>query len=106
MAMVLSEDGTLNIVPLLRKQIYREEIERAVIELEVADLDTYHKARNYLEKHRFYVLEDQCERINKALDRIENERTEVGRIVWHTKRFTPNPNMSEDYFKQSKKGRE
>ena len=105
MAMVLSEDGTLDIVPLLRKQKDREEIERAVVELEAADLDSYHKARNYLEKHRFYVLEDQCERINKALDRIENEPTEVGRIVWDTERFTPNSNMSDGYFKQPKKGR-
>ncbi|MEZ5708558.1 MAG: hypothetical protein R3E02_04110 [Blastomonas sp.] len=106
MAMVLSEDGTLDIIPLLRKQIDREEIEQVVVELEAADLDNYHKARNYLDKHRFYVLEDQCERINEALDRIESEPTEVGRIVWDTKRFTPNPNMNEGYFKQPKKGRE
>lgn len=102
MAMVLSEDGTLDIIPLLRKQIDREEIERAVVELEVADLDSYHKARNFLDKHRFYVIEDQCDRINKALDRIENEPREDMRIVWKIERFAADPNMNDDYFKQSK----
>ncbi len=105
MAMVLSEDGTLDIVPLLRKQVDRAEIERAVVDLEASDLESCHKVRNFLTKHRFYVLEDQCERINKALDRIENEPTEVGRIVLITERFAQNPNMNDSYFKQPKKGR-
>ena len=105
MAMVLSEDGTLDIVPLLRKQVDRAEIESAIVELEASDLDSCYKARNFLTKNRFYVLEDQCERINKALDRIENEPTEVGRIVLITERFAPNPNMNDSYFKQPKNGR-
>lgn len=99
MAFVISEDRTLDIVPLLRPRVDRREVEAAVAAISTATLDNYHKPRSFLDEHRFYLDEEQCRIVNEALDRIENEPTEVGRIVIITRRFVPNPGMNPGYFK-------
>jgi hypothetical protein len=98
LALVVSDDATLDVVPLLRIRVDRSELENAVQEIEIATLDSYHKLRNYLEQRRFYLDSGQCSRINSALDRIESEPTGVGRIIFRTERFEPNPAMNERYF--------
>lgn len=98
MALVISDDATLDVVPLLEPRIDRQEIEKAVAKIEQATLDSYLQARNYLSAHRFYIDTGQCARINAALDRIESEPTDVGRIVFKTPRFEVDPGMDASYF--------
>jgi len=104
MALILSEDGSLDVVPLLRPQIDGESVERAVRALGAASLDDYHQPRNFLDENRFYLSEDQCRRANEALDRIERLPREVGRIVLITDRFHPDPEMNAGYLKKGKAG--
>ncbi len=105
LALILSEDGTLDVVPLLRRQVDGDILEQAIASLCSASLDDYHHARNFLDENRFYLSEDQCRRANIALDRIESEPREVGRIVLITNRFTPDPEMDDSYLKKKKTSR-
>ena len=97
-AMVVSDDHTIDIMPLLNPIISREEILKNIIALEVSGLGNYHKPRMWLDVHRFYLSEEQCTRVNLALDRIEKLPREVGEIVIHTSRFVPNPDMDDSYL--------
>lgn len=58
LAIVLSEDRTLDIIPLLRRQISRDEFEGNIAALEKADLNNYHEPRNWLGRNRFYSSAD------------------------------------------------
>jgi hypothetical protein len=98
MAFVLSEDRTLDVVPLLRPRISRTRIAEAVSEIQTATFDTYHKARSFLDTHRFYLDAEQCRIVNEALDRIENEPQEVGRLVMLTARFQPHSAMNDSFL--------
>lgn len=98
LAIVLSDDHTVDIIPMLRPQIKRDEIEHNIKALEKATLDDYHNPRNWLDKHRFYLNDAQCKRVNLALDRIEALPKDVGDIVIVTNRFEPDPDMNDSYF--------
>jgi hypothetical protein len=98
LAIVLSDDHTIDIIPLLRPQIDRREVEKKILGLEEATLENYHEPRHWLDDHRFYVNQGQCERVNQALDRIESLPKEMGQMVIITSRFVPNPEFDETYF--------
>jgi hypothetical protein len=98
MAFVISEDRTLDVVPLLRPSVARARIADAVEQLRCATLDNCHKSRSFLDDHRFYLNAEQCRVVNEALDRIESEPTDVGRLVFTTSRFEPHPAFNETYL--------
>lgn len=103
MAFVISEDRTLDVVPLLRPRMERAPIEEAVAAIASATLDNYHKPRSFLDDHRFYLNAEQCRVVNEALDRIEGEPRDVGQIVIVTRRFEPDPAMNESYLKDDQR---
>jgi len=98
LAIVISDDRTLDIIPLLREQIQKVIIEKHIKTLEQSSLEDLHKPRLWLDKHRFYINAEQCKRINAELDRIEAQTPEVGQIVLQTRRFEPDPDMNDSYF--------
>jgi DNA integrity scanning protein DisA with diadenylate cyclase activity len=98
LAIVVSEDRTVDVFPLLRPRICRQELEANVLALERATSQNLHKPRNWLDNHRFYLSEQQCLRANRALDRIKAEPKEVGQIWILTKPFETHSEMSDDYF--------
>lgn len=98
LAIVISDDNTVDIIPLLRPQISIAGIEINIALLEKATLDNYHKPRNWLDKNRFYLNSKQCERANSALDRIESLPRDVGEIVILTERLKPDSMMDESYL--------
>lgn len=99
MAFVISEDRTLDVVPLLRPSVERSNIEQAVAGIATATKLTYYKFRAFLDDHRFYLNEEQCLTVNEALDRIEAEPTEMGKITIVTPRFKPHLAFNESYLK-------
>ena len=98
LALVFSHDRTFDIIPLLRPQINRDEIEKRIKELEEATLENYHMPRLWLDQHRFYINMEQCDRINRALDRIESLPAEMGQMVIITTRFQLDPKCNDSYF--------
>jgi hypothetical protein len=100
LAIVVSDDRTVDIVPLLRPQMRRREIEKHIVDLENAPVDAYHSAQNWLDEHRFYINEEQCSRINSALDRLNGLAREVGEIRYITTHFQADPDLNDSYFFQ------
>ena len=98
LAIVVSEDRTVDIIPLLRPQIRREQVDIEIALLESATLENYHSPRNWLDDHRFYLNSEQCERANRALDRLESLPKEMGDLVIITRRFALNPQFNDSYF--------
>lgn len=78
LAIVVSDDRTVDIFPLLRPPISRALLESNIAEFEIATLDNYHKARSWLDSHRFYLDALQCTRVNAALDRLQALPRDVG----------------------------
>lgn len=99
MAFVVSEDRTLDVIPLLRERVSRRLIEDAVKSISTATTENYFEPRSFLDSHRFFLNSGQCVEINKALDRIESTPSEGSRILWNTVRFSVNPAMNDDYLK-------
>ena len=98
LAVVISDDRTLDFVPPLRCRIRRSALESAISELEAATSDNYHSSINWLYSNRFYLNQRQCDRVNEALERIRQEPMKTGEIrrVWS--KFLPDPYFNESYY--------
>lgn len=98
LAIVVSDDRTVDIIPQIRRLISRSRIEQHVATFEAATLDNYHDARNWLDVHRFYVNADQCNRINRTIARLDAAPKEVGLIYLGTDHFEIHPEMDDSYL--------
>jgi DisA bacterial checkpoint controller nucleotide-binding len=98
LAIVKSEDGSIDVLPLLLPRVDHKLISDAIRALEAADLDNYHKPRLFLDEHRFYITEEECNRINHALDRLDALPREPYVIRLGTDRFRPDPEMNATYY--------
>jgi hypothetical protein len=96
--LVVSEDGYVNMVPTLRHQIKKQDIEYHVELLKTLTSDNYNSTRSWLEEHRFYLTSEQCDVVNTELTRIKDEPQEVGEIRLITPVFNPDPEMNESYY--------
>jgi hypothetical protein len=98
LAVVVSDDRTVDVIPILRPQVLKSTFEEQITMLEAATHDNYHPAINWLDKHRFYMDQPQCDRINAALQRIRNEPMEVGEIRIQWDEFHPDSRCTAEYF--------
>ena len=98
LAIVASDDRTIDVIPALRRMISLALIERHIATLESATLDNYHDSRNWLDKHRFYINPLQCARINAALSRLDSAPKEACLIYLETERFEAHPEMDDSYL--------
>jgi hypothetical protein len=98
LAIVVSDDRTVDIIPALRRLVSRGLLERHIAALEAATLDNYYDPRNWLNDHRFYVNAAQCERINSAIVRLDSLPKDVGLIYLGTEKFETHPEMEESYL--------
>lgn len=96
--LVVSEDGHVNMIPKLRPQVSKGEIQMRVAHLATCDSDDYHETRNWLEKHRFYMTFEQCNSINIEFKRIEEYPPGVGCVWLKTEPFVVNPEMNDSYY--------
>jgi hypothetical protein len=95
---VISEDGTVDMIPTLRPQIARSLIERKIVQLKQCDIDSYAKTRNWLCEHRFYLDAEQCRVVNDEIARIESVPLEPCELRGGTAQFVPDPEMDESYY--------
>ena len=98
LAVVVSDDRTVDVIPLLRPRIKCSTIDKTIAALETASRDNYHAAISWLDGHRFYLDQGQCDRINTALTRIHTEPREVGEISISWKQFSPHPDFDDSYL--------
>ena len=98
LAIIISDDQTVDVIPVLRPRIVQATIEKAIAELEMATRDNYHSPINWLDQHRFYLNQERCDRVNAALARIQSEPLEVGETMVNRPKFSPHPDLNDSYF--------
>ena len=115
MVIIVSEDGMINLLPDLRRQVAAASVEKVVTQLEGTmtddpDFEVFFRYWNHLESLAFYPSADQCGRINAARTVLEEHRAKPptgrdpneGNLGWIThvswEPFTPNPEMHSSYF--------
>ncbi|WP_425857357.1 hypothetical protein [Aeromonas veronii] len=98
LAIVVSDDRTVDIIPMLRPLVSRSMIEQHVARLENATIENFHDPRNWLDKHRFYLNLDQCSRVNNSLERLDNLPKEFYRLYFSIEKFEVHPEMDESYL--------
>lgn len=101
LCIVVSEDGYIDMIPTLRPQVSRDEVESHVNDLCSLTSEDYHHTRTWLDQHRFYLTPEQCDIVNAELARIHSEPQEVGTIRIGTQPFVPHPEMNETYYLDS-----
>ena len=106
MAVVISEDGGIDIIPNLRPSIKRTDISIRLSELEnmmlskQMDMRIYSMIMDWFENHRFYLMGDDCDKLNMFYREIEEiidaETKRAIRIVRNP--FVPNEQLDESLY--------
>ena len=104
-AIVISEDGGVDVVPDPPPAIKRSSISAAIEELEAISKSEqiarrrYNELYDWFRMHRFYLLNDDCRRINIAVQEIEKGFDKEGRTIWISREsFNPDPRMDPSFF--------
>lgn len=102
---VVSVDGSVDIVPALKPKVHRDVIEEAVssfcavCDAERIDWLMYRRARAAVEKLEFYLSEEQCERLNACSARLaDRERSNRTVAAMSRRPFRPDIEMDDSYF--------
>jgi len=98
MAIVASDDRTVDVIPILRPRLSRDALERAVVEAEGVEIDTYHRPLNLLRGLRFYLSAAQCERLNGVITRLRAAPYRGTELRVLPELFEPHPDMNDSYF--------
>ena len=98
MAIVVSEDRTVDLVPLLRPPISKQELNARILSFEMASTEDYHADQNWLQERRFYIREAEAKRINTVLERLNKVPREVGEIRYLAARFEPSLEVDDSYY--------
>jgi hypothetical protein len=109
---IVSEDGMIDLLPNLRRQVSRPSVEAVVHDVEAAitedpDYELFFRHWEHLESLAFYLTAEQCARANAARKSLEEHRANpdphdasgLGRIThvgWVP--FKPDPTMDASYF--------
>jgi hypothetical protein len=106
LAVIVSEDGGVDFIPNLRPRIKRSLVAQAIDELkELTQAREIIGARHnhlyeWLRTHRFYLLKQDCEHVNKAIQEIDRKlkaQDPTGvRIVHET--LDPHPEMESSLY--------
>lgn len=105
-AIVVSADGSIDLVPDLMPQIPRSEISEARSKLrnlrdaKSVNVKEFNKVMSWLSDHRFYLLPEVCDEINSLKHEVEAlmdmDEDATFRIVYSD--FIPNEEMNDSYF--------
>ena len=104
-AVIISEDGMVDLYPDLLPRIRQSIIEKNLTDLrklaneDILENDKYRKIMNWFEEHQFYLSGEQCDEINKIKALCnEKERKDPRQlfILWND--LQPNSDMNDSYF--------
>lgn len=98
LAVIVSDDKTVDIVPRLRPMISLNEIEHNINNLENATSDNYHQSRSWVDDNRFYLNQNQCDRVNLALNEIEKSSNKDIQYVIITNKLTQHKDWNDSYL--------
>lgn len=100
LAIIVSDDGMVDVIPEPRPRVSRADIEELVVALEAAGPENGRRVANSVDRMRFYLSEEQCNRVNRAIERIYKEIIEAGEIWFCPDEFRRHPRLDRTYFKE------
>ena len=101
---VLSDDGTIDLLPRLMPRVHREEVAAAVdafcqcCESTPVDGERFARLYDRVKRLEFYLNEEQCQRVNECHEQEMNRRVESGENRITERKLQPNPRMDGSYF--------
>ncbi|GMV19520.1 MAG: hypothetical protein AMXMBFR56_77440 [Polyangiaceae bacterium] len=98
LAVVVSDDRTVDVIPVLRPRIHRGAIEERIATLQESNVDNHHEPIGWLDEHRFYLDQSQCDRVNAEQRRLDALPRGVGELRILRPDFRPDPECTPDYF--------
>jgi hypothetical protein len=98
LAIVVSEDRSVDIFPPLRPRQSCKELDDYVRTFTAASVHDYHASMNWLHSRRFYLSAQQCTDINAALARLEALPKDVGEIRFLRSPFRVDPEFDDSYL--------
>ena len=107
MVIVISDDGTVDLIPKLMPRVWRREVEDAVQAfceysgIEGSDGEEWARRNERVERLTFYLNEEQCDRVNTAYEKEMAFRLESWGARGPKKSLQPNPDMDDSYFWKS-----
>lgn len=109
---IVSEDGMLNLLPILPRRVKRSYVERVVGEVESlasqdsVDFEAFHRGENHLRSLGIYLTPEQCQRANSAREKVERHREagskpdsglgQIQRVGYDL--FEPDPHNDDSLF--------
>lgn len=106
-AIIVSDDGTVDLVPSLRRRVDPQSLEDALTKLESTietdrfDGEPYARERREVERLAFYLSDEQCERANSVDRQVWSGRAERGGITLRRPPFKPHTEMDDSYLIES-----
>lgn len=104
MVIVISDDGTVDLIPHLKPRISRSVVEDAVRAFcdysgaEGNEGEEWGTRNERVIELSFYLNQEQCDKINEAYEREMDFRLASGGIKWNREPLQPDPEMNESYF--------
>ena len=104
MVIVISDDGTVDLIPNLRPRVSRQVVEEAVkafyeySQNGETDGEEWGRRHKRVEGFIFYLDQDQCDRVNEAFEIEMDAREEAGDWRMLRESLRPNPDMNDSYF--------
>jgi DisA bacterial checkpoint controller nucleotide-binding len=106
LAVVVSEDGGIDFIPNLPPAVRRSDIDRAIDEIKgLSDATPISRARyraafDFLDEHRFYLRQADCDAINPLVESIEDRLQKQDEIQFRiiSDKFVPNADLVEEFF--------
>ena len=104
LVIVISDDGTVDLIPNLVPRVFRQEVEDAVrmfceySAIEGSDGEEWARRNRRVEQFRFYLNEEQCNRVNEAYEEEMDSRLEAGGLKLSRRRLQPDSDMDDSYF--------
>ena len=101
---VVSDDGTVDLIPRLRPQVRKELVEEAVhtfrtcCEAEYVDGVEFSRTYELVKRFAFYLDDEQCRIVNELYEMEMNRRFEAGGLRLIQTPLQPHPDMKESYF--------
>ena len=101
---VVSDDGTADLIPRLRPRVRREHVEEAVRaflacgEGERLDGGEFARTHDLVKSFAFYLDDEQCRTVNEHYDVEMDRRFEAGGTRLSQTPLQPHPDMNDSYF--------
>ena len=103
---VISDGGTIDLVPNLKPRVHRDAVEAAVqafcetCETDPVDSEQFSRTYDQVKKHAFYLDTDQCHRVNHAYQNEMQHRSKAGGWTEVSPALLkPHPDMNDSYFR-------